>query len=351
MNVTELRLGLLARGFDPLPITNPDALGKDAGKAPRLPKWQTIDITPDAIRGWERTRRRETNTGLRCGYTLGLDVDVRDVTLVNTLVALASDTIGETPLMRIGRAPKTLLAYRTTAAFAKIKTPRLLMPDGQHALIECLATGQQFVAFGIHPETRQPYHWPNATPLEVSLSELPAVTEAQARAFVAEAECLLRGAGGRPEQKDAPTADASRSRAPRPASGWPPPTRQDVSDALKAVPNTVDWHWLGEDRRRAVRRTCRRRRGSVGPVVGAVVKRRSRIHPPQMAQPPNVADDHHRCIAVLVGTAEWLAPGRGAGRSESTPKGNRPLNIPTVAPRRGQHRASGCPARAEPSSS
>ena len=121
--------------------------------------------------------------------------------------------------------------------------PRLLMPDGQAALVECLAAGQQFVGFGIHPVTRQPYHWPNRSPLDVALSELPAVTEAQARAFVAEAERLLRAAGGRPEQKDAPAADASRSRTPRPASDWPPPTRQDVCDALKAVPNAADWHW------------------------------------------------------------------------------------------------------------
>jgi hypothetical protein len=124
MNITELRLGLLAHGFDPLPITNPDAPGNDAGKAPRLPKWQTIKITPDSIGDWERSRRRETNTGLRCGYLLGLDVDVRDGGLVRRLLDLASDTIGPTPLMRIGQAPKALLAYRTEMPFTKIKTPR-----------------------------------------------------------------------------------------------------------------------------------------------------------------------------------------------------------------------------------
>jgi putative DNA primase/helicase len=243
MNITELRLSLFDRGYIPLPITCPDAPGKDAGKAPRLLKWQTIEITPDAIRCWERTRRRETNTGLRCGYMLGLDIDVRDAALVNTLVALASDTICATPLMRIGQAPKALLAYRTEVPFTKIKTPRLLMPDGQPALIECLATGQQFVGFGIHPGTRQPYHWPHASPLDVPLSELPVVTDAQARAFVAEAESLLRAAGGRPEAKDEPAGATPRCRAPRPPSAWPAPTHQDVADALKAVPNHVDWHW------------------------------------------------------------------------------------------------------------
>ena len=35
MNITELRLGLFDHGYIPLPITSPDAPGKDAGKAPR----------------------------------------------------------------------------------------------------------------------------------------------------------------------------------------------------------------------------------------------------------------------------------------------------------------------------
>jgi putative DNA primase/helicase len=237
MNMTALRLGLLDHGYIPLPITNPDAPGKDAGKRPTLKHWQTVETTPAAIRSWERSRRHETNTGLRCGHLLGIDVDVRDGGLVHRLLDLASDTIGATPLMRIGQAPKTLLAYRTEIPFTKIKTPRLLMPGGQHALIECLATGQQFVGFGIHPGTRQPYRWPRATPLDVPLSELPAMTEAQARAFVAEAERLLRNAGGHPEAKDEPADATPRSRATRPASAWSPPTRQDVAAALKAVPD------------------------------------------------------------------------------------------------------------------
>ena len=32
---------------------------------------------------------------------------------------------------------------------------------------EILATGQQFVAFGIHPETLAPYRWSEASPLDV----------------------------------------------------------------------------------------------------------------------------------------------------------------------------------------
>ena len=193
------------------------------------------------IRGWERTRRRRP-TPAAMWLPAGMDIDVRDLPLVDTLLDLASDTIGTSPLMRIGQPPKTLLAYRTEMPFTKIKTPRLIMPDGQHALIECLAAGQQFVAFGTHPGTRQPYHWPHASPLDVPLSELPVVTEAQARASWRRQSAATRRR--RPSRGQGRAADATpRSRAPRPASAWPPPTRQDVAAALKAVPNNVDWHW------------------------------------------------------------------------------------------------------------
>jgi hypothetical protein len=241
--VAVLRLRLLRNGYVPIPVTSPDAPGKYAGKAPRLPKWQTIDVTPKTIGGWERNRPKDTNTGLRTGHLVGLDIDVRDRALVDALIELATSTIGVTPLIRIGQAPKVLIAYRTAAPFVKRRSQRLLMPDGQPALVECLASGQQFVAFGTHPVTRQQYHWPKLSPQDVPLAVLPAITEAEAHAFVAEAERLLRAAGGRPEDKDGRPADLPRSSARRPASAWPPPTRQDVAAALAAIPNTVDWHW------------------------------------------------------------------------------------------------------------
>ena len=74
-----------------------------------------------------------------------------------------------TPASRIGRAPKILLAFRTDEPFDKVQTPEFHMLDGTVARIEVLATGQQFVAFGIHPDTKAPYHWPECSPLDVPL--------------------------------------------------------------------------------------------------------------------------------------------------------------------------------------
>ncbi len=316
MNITELRLGLLDRGYIPLPITSPDAPVQGCGQG--ASSGEVADHRDHARRNQElgayATDRRPT-PGCAADTCSGWTSTSGTAALVNTLLDLASDTIGATPLMRIGQAPKTLLAYRTDAPFTKIKTPRLLMPDGQPALIECLATGQQFVGFGIHPGTRQPYHWPHASPLDVPLSELPAVTEAQARAFVAEAERLLRAAGGRPETKDAPADEAPRSRAPRPASAWPPPTHQDVADALKAVPNNVDWHWWVKIGAALFDALADDGEDLFIAWSAQSSKDDPEVHPPQVAQLPQVADDHHRRVAVLAGAAERMAAGFRNARS------------------------------------
>src|SRR5262249_4039765 len=151
-----------------------------------------------------------------------------------------NSTIGPTPLQRIGQAPKALLAYRTETPFSKAKSRRPIMPDGQPALVECLTTGQQFVAFGTHPDTRQPYRWPQASPLHVPLAALPVATEVHVLTFVAEAEHLLRASGGYPEGNELPDSTSPRSPAQRPAGDWVPPTREEVAEALSAVPNDND---------------------------------------------------------------------------------------------------------------
>jgi hypothetical protein len=244
MTLTELRLRLLESGYTPIPVTDPDAPYKAAGKRPLLPKWQEVEITADAIRSWGHgARRSDTNTGLRCGIVVGIDLDVRNPDLVQLLRNVAFDTVGATPLERVGQAPKSLLAYRADSPFRKHRSERLLMPDCQNAMVECLASGQQFVAFGIHPATRQPYEWSGRSPLDVPLADLPVITNAQASAFVAEAERLLRTAGGC-EEGDVWASEQHPTHVSAPsASSWPPPTRQDVIDALDAVPNNVDWHW------------------------------------------------------------------------------------------------------------
>ena len=61
--------------------------------------------------------------------------------------------LGDTPALRIGRAPKRLLVYRAAEPFRGIR----------RAPLELLGLGQQFVAHAIHPDTGRPYDWPEET--------------------------------------------------------------------------------------------------------------------------------------------------------------------------------------------
>jgi hypothetical protein len=52
------------------------------------------------------------------------------------------------------------------------------------------------VGFGIHPDTKAPYFWPERSPLDVQLQELPTVSRDTCATFIAAAENYLRKAGG-----------------------------------------------------------------------------------------------------------------------------------------------------------
>ncbi len=112
--------------------------------------------------------------GLACGRLVGIDIDVLDADLAHRLERLARDMLGDTPLLRIGRAPKRLLVYRAEMPFAGPK----------RAPLEVLAYGRQFVAFALHPDTGRPYDWPEESPLTVALDDLPVVTEESVRLWL-----------------------------------------------------------------------------------------------------------------------------------------------------------------------
>jgi len=112
--------------------------------------------------------------GIAAGVVVGIDIDVLDAALSIQIAELAAQMLGDTPCWRIGRAPKRMLVYRAASPFAGRK---------RHPL-ELLARGQQFVAYAIHPDTGQPYAWPEANLLDVPLERLPAVDEAACLAFL-----------------------------------------------------------------------------------------------------------------------------------------------------------------------
>jgi putative DNA primase/helicase len=218
-DLTIMRLNLLAGGYDPIPIVAHDAPGKSPGKRPALDGWQGIEITPDVVRSWAAERRAgDVNTGIRTGKMAGVDIDVLIQHVAEQIHAMATAMLGPTPLLRVGRAPKRLLCYRTAAPIAKVATSDLIMPDGSKAKVEILGVGQQCVCFGTHPDTRKPYEWQGESPLDVPLAALPLVAEQPVLAFVAAAEAVLRSAGGRTKKELKAEKDAKKGSN---GAAWP----------------------------------------------------------------------------------------------------------------------------------
>ena len=150
--LNDLRIALRRNGYRPVPVAGAHIAMKSAGKRPLMKAWETVCASADEeeIARWARAQRNCTNTGLLCGDIVGIDIDVPVEDLAANVEAAAREILGDTPLKRIGRAPKLLLVFRPDEPFDKLQTPELVLPDGTVTRVEVLATGQQFVGFGIN---------------------------------------------------------------------------------------------------------------------------------------------------------------------------------------------------------
>ncbi len=183
--MAQLGATLVDRGFPILPIqpnTKKPGLYK-LGEWHEYPKWSRHcerDTTENEVDIWGNWP--EAGIGIAAGRVIGIDIDVlASLAVAMEIEALAKRMLGDTPAVRIGHAPKRLLVYRAVQPFAGFKYPP----------IEVLGMGQQFIAYGVHPDTGQPYSWPVSTLADLSPEDLPAITEAQAREFAKEAYQLI----------------------------------------------------------------------------------------------------------------------------------------------------------------
>lgn len=164
----EVALKLLDQGYEPLPI-------RPGQKRPAVDAWTTVRIDEAQVETWCR-EFGHCGVGLRTGHLIAVDIDILDTDLAYQAEAITQARLGQT-MVRVGLWPKRLLLYRTKTPFAKYKVGR----------VEVLGLGQQFVAFGIHPDTGLPYHWPNGdSPLDIGLDVLPLVDVPMIEALLAE---------------------------------------------------------------------------------------------------------------------------------------------------------------------
>jgi putative DNA primase/helicase len=183
--LTALRRKLLANGYATIP---------DEGKRPPLKEWQKkVDANADEIRLWEKLYPSASNTGILTATMPTLDIDITNPEAAEAVEALARERFEERGyvLVRVGQAPKRAIPFRTDTAFKKIAV-NIIAPNGAtEQKIELLATGQQVVADGIHPDTGKPYSWHGGSPCSIKHEDLPYISEAEARQLVDDAVALL----------------------------------------------------------------------------------------------------------------------------------------------------------------
>ena len=164
-------LELHKRGYTVLPV-------KPSLKRVVIEGWSSLEATAEDIRGWAKSGYKKGNIGINTRHTPAVDIDVYDESVAQHMEDWIIQNYGDA-CVRVGRAPKRLLLFRTDTPFRKMSAT---FTDGKidHKL-EILGAGQQFVAYGIHPDTKMPYTWTSFDePLMVDRDSLPLLSREDA---------------------------------------------------------------------------------------------------------------------------------------------------------------------------
>ena len=135
--------------------------------------------------------------GVACGVgatpLCGLDIDCDIVDLTEKLIVLCHEVLGPAPVRR-GRAARALLVYKYDTPQPKIVL-KWRAADGTQPKIEALGGGQQFVAYGVHPDTGRPYSWDATDLVSTKANDLTLVTSEQITDLFERCSALASGYG------------------------------------------------------------------------------------------------------------------------------------------------------------
>ena len=199
---------------------NPTTLGKVPGIRTEdgwtgLRGWQTREAAREDTERW---RDMGCGIGVVCGDgLLAIDADTLNEEHAKVVADIVEKHVGLTP-MRIGQEPKALYLLRCPPAW---RQPKVLFTGGQ---IDFRTYGQ-FVAWGVHPKTLQPYRWPRRP---LPLDELPEASAEVLNALRADLlKALPDARSGREISEVGPAPDQKTLRG---ELKW-------VASAIAALPN------------------------------------------------------------------------------------------------------------------
>jgi hypothetical protein len=205
-NVLDQRLQLCAAGYIPIPLFGKVPPNRKNNNRKGFAGWeQTREVTREQLEMWSKTWPDASNTGLLTRLMPVLDADICSEEAARGVEDRVRERFEEHGhiLVRIGKSPKRAIPFRTIEPFEKIIV-NLTAPSGNNEKIEFLADGQQIAAFGIHPETNQPFRWFGGAPGEIKLEDLPYIRAEEAQALVDDLVQLLVAEHGYQRAKDRP---------------------------------------------------------------------------------------------------------------------------------------------------
>lgn len=212
------------RGYRPVAITKGE-------KFPHQKLWQALArLNPphacDHIWWWM------PYTGILCDGLRPIDVDIDDPILAAAMCAYIEQTYGAAPYRYRDGSPRRLYLF---SADQREPSKSYVVNEKIKYRVEVLGKGNQFFAFGIHPESGQPLKW-SVSPEDVDRDDLPTLTDEQVKDILEFAGNLIGAtrktfrAFDEPMPVRDPTGDE-----------WP---IGDIRDALAMIPNSyTDYDW------------------------------------------------------------------------------------------------------------
>lgn len=218
--------------LSPTSKITPNMVGKIPGRKNANGTWGGFDwrrhqtTLADVIQ-W--ATKDNASFGLRSDRFPGVDIDCTDAALSKIISEFVTKKLGAAPV-RIGRAPKQLLVYRTEEGFGRMRL-WIKTSSGEH-LVEILGVGQQYLVHGLHPVTQLPYRWLSEPPPAAQLS---CITREQCDKMLADLANTIekldlgfctREADGRATERGGVDQ-----------SGLMAPSIEALSDAVRVIPN------------------------------------------------------------------------------------------------------------------
>ncbi|MBT9159025.1 MAG: hypothetical protein DDT26_00274 [Dehalococcoidia bacterium] len=183
-------IALVRNGYRVIPIGS-------SGKRPGIDDWQKTRATERDVKRWGENGFAAANIGVLTENTPAVDIDIYDAEIADEMEAWVVENIANAcnAPRRVGRAPKRLLLFRTDEPFRK-QQAEYADKTGKKHKVEVLGAGQQFVAYGTHPDTKRAFDWTTFDqPLDTFVEALPVLTVDDGRAIVAAFERIARRHG------------------------------------------------------------------------------------------------------------------------------------------------------------